>query len=133
MTGFAEGVPTVEITLGGKSYTVGWTWGAKRRVRDHHIAKYANPQDVAEEENLATILWAGMDQETRSGISVEEIEELIHPRNEADIAGKIRELIAKSEPDPEPEVKADPAAVKTPTAGSSNSNKSGQSESLIYR
>lgn len=128
---FAEGVPTVDITLGGKPLTIGWTWGAKRRVRDHHIAKYANPQDAPEEENLATILWAGMDKEVRASLSVEDIEDLIHPRNEAEVAKKIRELIAKSEPDPEPEVKAEPAAVKTPTAGSSNSSKSGQLASTI--
>lgn len=123
MSGFAEGTPTVTIQLGGKAYTLGWTWGAKRRVKDH-----LKPDDPFE-ENIAVILWASMDKEAREAISVEEIEELVHPENEAEVVGKFAELFKKSEPEPDPN--ADPVAVKEPTTGNQNSKNSGRLASTI--
>lgn len=120
--GFAEGVPTVQIQLGGKSYTLGWTWAAKRRVRDYLAARHGDPLKANEEENLATVLWASMDKEQRESLTVEDVEEMVHPDNERIIAEKIRDLCLRSEPDPN----VDPVAVKKPTTGESNSKKSGQ-------
>lgn len=119
MSGFAEGTPTVSITLGGKSYTLGWTWGAKRRVREHLTERHADPKDVTAEENLATVLWASMEEEHRKALSVEGIEDMIHAGNELNISKKIEELCLRSEPEPDPN--AQPAAVKKPTAGTERS------------
>jgi hypothetical protein len=122
---FAEGTPTVEIMLGGKSYTLGWTWGAKRRLKERLAMQGSDLKDVnAISENLPAVLWAALDNEARDSISVEGIEELVNPRNEAEVVEKISSLFAQSEPDPE--VKAEPAAVKRPTAGNSTSMKSEQ-------
>jgi hypothetical protein len=125
---FAEGTPTVEITLGGKSYTLGWTWAAKRRVREYLTAKYPNPETADQQEQLATAFWAGLDKESRTGLSVEDVEEMIHSGNEAELVEKMGSLFTKSEPEPDPNVA--PVAVmekeKTPTTGRSTSTNSPQ-------
>lgn len=118
---FAEGVPTVEIQLGGKSYTLGWTWAAKRRLKESGI----NLSDQAViAENLATVLWVSLEKDSRNDLSVEDIEEMIHSGNEVEVATRIGELFKVSEPDPD--VKQEPAAVTEPTAGRSTSMISGQ-------
>lgn len=119
---FAEGTPTVEVRLDGESYTLGWTWAAKRRVRDH--LKALGQESVHGEEHLSTVVWASMDKESRESLTVEDIEEKINPRNEAEIAEKIRQLIMVSEPE-EPKPKTEPGAVTQPTPGS-RSNSAGQ-------
>lgn len=128
---FAEGTPTVEIQLGGKPYTLGWTWGAKRRVRESLIGRHADPKNAGEEENLATVLWASMEEEHRKALTVENIEDMIHADNEVEISKKIEELCLRSEPEPDPN--AQPAAVKKPTAGTerSASTSSARLESTI--
>lgn len=132
MSGFAEGVPTVEIQLGGKSYTLGWTWGSKRRFREALVARGT---DITEQtgiaENMAAVLWASMEKEARAAMSVEDVEELIHSGNEVEVATKIGELFKVSEPDPEPAGKTEPAAVTGPTAGRSNTTRSAPLESVI--
>lgn len=122
---FAEGTPTVEITLGGKSYTLGWTWAAKRRVREYLAAKYPNPETADEQEQLATAFWAGLDKESRSSLSVEDIEEMIHSGNEAEVVERMSALFKKSEPEPDPNV-APVAETKKPTTGRSTSTNSPQ-------
>lgn len=126
MSGFAEGTPTKDIQLGGKSYTLGWTWGARRRARVALTDRYPDPKNVDKSEAIAAALWASMDKETREAVSVEDIEEMIHPGNEIEIMQKIDELIKASEPDPEPEGNAQPAAGKKPTAGSKKSRTGSQ-------
>lgn len=116
---FAEGTPTVEIQLGGKSYTLGWTWGAKRRVRESLTKHHADPTNAGAEENLATVLWASMEEEHRKALSVEGIEDMIHADNELEISKRISELCLRSEPEPDPNEQ--PAAVKQPTAGTERS------------
>lgn len=129
MSGFAEGTPTVEIRLDGKSYTLGWNWGAKRRARETILSRHADPQNVDQSEAMAAAVWASMDKENRAELSVEDVEEMIHPGNEVEVMEKVNRIIKSSEPDPE--VKAEPAAVKMPTAGKSPSTNSVQSESTI--
>lgn len=123
--GFAEGTPTVTVQLGGQSFKLGWTWGAKRRVKER-----LKPDDVFE-DNIAVVLWASMDKETRESITVEEIEELVHPGNEAEVVGKFAELFKSSEPKEEPGKNGEPVAVKEPTTGNQSSRMSGRSESTI--
>lgn len=121
---FAEGTPTVEITLGGQPYTLGWTWGAKRRLKEKLEEQGKSLKDAdAITENLPAVLWASMDEDTRAALSIAAVEELINPRNEVEVVEKIGALFEKSEPDPE--VKQEPAAVTMPTAGT-NSKESGR-------
>lgn len=122
---FAEGTPTITVQLGRKDYTLGWTWGAKRRVKER-----LRPEDPFE-DNIAVVLWAAMDKESREAISVEEIEELVHPGNEAEVVEKFSELFKKSEPKEEPEKNGEPVASKPATTGNRSSKKSGRSESTI--
>jgi hypothetical protein len=105
MGNFAEGTPTVEITLGGKSYTLGWTWGSKRRLKEHLKAHGVDLQsaDAAVFDNLPAVVWSAMDEESRSGISISQIEELLNPRNEEEVMKKLVSLFTQSEPAREPD------------------------------
>lgn len=129
---FAEGTPTVNVTLGGKSYTLGWTWGSKRRLKEWlaaHGVDGTSPQAVG--QNLPAMLWASMDEPDRSSVSVSDVEELLNPRNEGEIADAIASLFKASEPDPKPDPKTAPAAAKIPTAGNSTSMNLEHLESTI--
>lgn len=107
------------ITLGGKSYTLGWTWGAKRRLQEGLKERGVdlNSPDSAVGENLPLVIWAALDKATREGISVDEIEELVNPRNQVEVVTKLGQLFTESEPDREPEGNARAGAVETPTPG----------------
>lgn len=131
MSGFAEGTPTVQIQLGVKSYTLGWTWGAKRRARETILSRHADPQNVDQSEAIAAAVWASMEKEKRAELSVEDVEEMIHPGNELEVMEKINQIIKSSEPEPDTSGKTVPAAAKMPTAGKSASMNSVQSESTI--
>lgn len=126
---FAEGTPTATVKLGGREFTIGWTWGAKRRAFDE-AEKRGRPMRDEETllRNLPVVLWASMDKETRETVTVDEIEEMVNPKNELAVVSKLASLFEKSEP--EPEKNEGPAAADQPTAGSSISMTSGQSESM---
>lgn len=125
---FAEGTPTAQVTLGGKIYTLGWTWGAKRRLREFLATKGTTLNDArAIEENLPAVVWAGLDKDQREKVSIEDVEEMFNPTNESEIAERIGSLFKVSEPD----VKTEPVAATVPTTGTSTSSRSVQSESTI--
>ena len=127
---FAEGTPTKEIQLGGKSYTLGWTWGSKRRLKEWFTATGVDGASATSVgENLPAVLWASMDREARDALSVDDVGELINPRNEMDVATTIGSLFTVSEPDPD--TKAGPVAATEPTTGKLTSNKSAPWESTI--
>ena len=127
---FAEGVPTEAITLGGKVYRIAFTWGARRRCKEYFDSRGKDPAGSHQYEAVAAAIWAGMEEEDRKGISVEAVEDMIHPGNEAEILRRVGDLTEKSQPDPV-EVKTEPGAVKEPTPGAMNSNERGHSGSLI--
>lgn len=122
----------VNVTLGGKSYTLGWTWGSKRRLKEYFTAHGIDgnsPSAVG--ENLPAVLWASMDKADRESLSMEDVEELLNPQNELEIATSLGGLFKASEPDSD--VKAEPAAAKERplTAGKSTSISSMPSASTI--
>lgn len=132
MPGFAEGTPTVSVQLGGKDYTLGWTWGAKRRVRElMRELGIENPSDANQEEYVAMGLWAAMEDEARATITFREIEERINPTNEVEISKTVMGMILRGEPKEKPGKNGEPVAVKKPTTGNSNSKKSGRLGSTI--
>lgn len=123
---FAEGTPTTEIQLGSKTFTLGWTWGAKRRLKEYLVSRGSDMKDVnAISENLPAVLWAALDNEARASVSVEDIEEMVNPRNEALVVEKIGQLFTQSEPDPDP--KPNPSAATKPTEGKQTSTTYGRS------
>lgn len=127
----AKGVPTVEVTLDGKPYKIAFTWGTRLRAKEYFESLKKDPTTVSQFESITAAIWAGMEDEDRAGLSVEQISDMIHPGNEPEILAKISELTEKSEPDPE--VKTDPGAARELTPGAMNSNESGQSPALTYR
>lgn len=101
MNGFAEGVPTVEIQLAGKPYTLGWTLGSMRRLRERLAAQGLDLKDaIAQAENLPAVVWASMDKETREAVSVDDIEEMLHTGNQDEVIEKISSLFKRPEPEP---------------------------------
>lgn len=111
----AKGVPTVGITLDGRTYKIDFTWGARLRISDYFQSLGKDPAKVSRFESFAATIWAGMEDEDRQGISVTQIAEMIHPGNEPEILARIDELVGKSEPDPDPN--AVPSAAKVPAEG----------------
>lgn len=126
MADFAEGTPTVDVTLGGKTYTIGYSWGAKRRARQELIRRGNDADRAHEEEYLSTLLWACLGKEDRSLLSVEDIEDMIHPGNESEIGKQLKQLIVRGEPDEEPEGNARPAAANRETTAGTSSTESGR-------
>lgn len=119
MSGFAEGVPTVGIRLGGQGYDLAWTNGAKRRYNDWLTSHGIDPKATDTlAMNMGVVIWASMDKDARTSLSVEDVEEMIHPGNEGEIVERFGALFTKSEPDPDPNVQ--PGAVKKPTPGTSS-------------
>ena len=123
----------MEIALGGKAYRIAFTWGTRLRCKEYFESKGKDPTKLSQFESVTAAIWAGMDDDERAGITVDQIADMIHPGNETEILQKIDALTEKSDPDPLPEVKTEPGAAKELTPGAMNSNESGHSESLIYR
>lgn len=124
-------MPTVDLALGGKVYTIDFTWGARLRCQEYVESRGKDPSSVNRFESIAAAIWAGMEDEDRAGLSVATILDMIHPGNEPEILAKIGELAEKSEPDPEPQVKTEPGAVRELTPGAMNSNEYGRSGGTI--
>lgn len=127
--GFAEGTPTATISLGGKSYDLGFTIGAMRRSRALGVLNVDATDNVSFMLALPEYVWACLDDEGRKDLSVAQISELMNPANVNEIAGAVGEIFRASIPAPDPNV--EPAAVKMPTAGNSTSTNSGPLESTI--
>lgn len=131
--GFAEGTPTVTITL-DKPRTLGFTLGAMRRCRELGVLKLDVQDETAFMLALPEYVWSCLPEQDRGELTVESIGEMINPLNMADIAEAVGELWASSVPKGNPEKNAPPAAAKSPTAGkkkNSISTGSGQSASTI--
>lgn len=101
---FAEGTPTVEVTL-DKARTLGFTMGAMRRIKAR-LGTLAMPaledgtinQDKAVEW-IPVVVWACLDAEGRAQLTVEQVEDLIHPGNVKATSRAVVELFNASAPD----------------------------------
>lgn len=123
MSGFAEGTPTVEVTL-DRPRTLGFTLGAMRRAKELGVLNVDAQDEVAMMLAMPEYVWACLSEDGRTELSVNAIAELMNPLNSTEIATQLRELFMASLPKPDPNVQ--PAAVKEPTAGSRTSIDSGQ-------
>lgn len=113
MSEFIEGVPTVTVQL-DKPRELAFTLGALRRAREK-LGDF--DLDVDKLESLAALpalLWACLSAEGRKQITVEQIEDMIHPGNMDVISEAVRKLFRKSQPEgpgnPTDAAPAEPAA-----------------------
>jgi len=94
---FATGTPTVTVEL-DKPRTLGFTLGAMRRVQDHLGADaFSGEQDQI--RALPTYVWACLSAADREELSVEAIEDLIHPGNMKAVSDAIGDLFQRSNPE----------------------------------
>jgi hypothetical protein len=127
---FAEGTPTVDITLDGKDYTLGYTLGAIGRARELGVEKIDVTDSIAFMLALPSFVWVCLDESGREELSVKQIAELVNPLNVGTVAEKIGELWNASVPEPDPNVQP-PAEMTKPTGGNSTSKISGQLAATI--
>lgn len=98
MDGFGEGIPTVMVKL-DRERPLAFTLGALRRVRE----KLGNLDiDLDRPESmvaLPTYIWACLSAVGRKELSVEQVEDLIHPGNMGAISDALTKLFQASQPD----------------------------------
>lgn len=96
---FAEGVPTVTVTL-DQPRELGFTLGAMRRIREKLGSLELDLSDEQKQlQSIPTLVWACMDADARAVLSVEDVEEMIHPGNLGPISDAIHELLERSQPE----------------------------------
>jgi hypothetical protein len=95
---FIEGVPTVTLKL-DKPRTLAFTMGAMRRIQER-LGTLDITKDVAGGLlTMPTYIWACMDADARKEITVEEVEDMIHPGNMGEIGAAIDALFGASNPE----------------------------------
>lgn len=130
MSGFAEGTPTVTITL-DKPRVLGFTLGTIRRAKELGVLNVNASDETALMLALPEYVWCCMDDQGRKDLSVAAIGELLHPFNVKEVAKQVGDLFKASVPKEDPDVKQEPAAETMPTAGNSTSINSGPLASTI--
>jgi hypothetical protein len=98
---FPEGTPTTVVSLGGKDRTLGFTIGAMRRIKEA-----GGSLTISEGEDSADFIyavplwvWACMDKEDREELSVEDVEDRMHPGNMEEISAAVTQLFLSSRPE----------------------------------
>lgn len=101
MSHLPEAVPTVEVVLAGKPRKLAFTLGAMRRIKQAtgHDIDAAESQKIV--EVLGAYIWAMMGKEDRKELSVEDVEDCLHPGNLEEITSVFNQLVGG-----EPEGKA---------------------------
>lgn len=111
MGGFAEGTPIVTIQLDAPR-ELGFTLGALRRVREKLGTLEVDLEKPEGSMALPTYIWACLPAADRKDLSIEQIEDMIHPGNMGAIAEALGRLFRASSPEPKPNpTEAAPAAV----------------------
>lgn len=77
---FLEGIPTVVVQL-DKPRTLGFTLGSMRRIQEVLGTLEYRVDAAADMLAVPTYVWACMDAEGRAELSIEQVEEMIHPGN----------------------------------------------------
>lgn len=101
---FIEGIPTVVLQL-DKARTLGFTMGAMRRIKER-LGTLELPMDEKGKipldraiEIMPTYIWACMDTPDRAEISVEQLEDMMHPGNLQAITEAVTALFQRSNPE----------------------------------
>jgi hypothetical protein len=113
MAEFAEGMPTATVKL-DKPREIGFTLGALRRVKEKLGRLDFDLAGAGASMALPTYVWACLPASGRKELTIEQVEDLIHPGNMNEISDALGVLFKASTPDPE----ANPtgAAPATPAA-----------------
>lgn len=119
---FIEGTPTVEIAL-DKPRQLGFTMGAMRRIKerlgtlDMPVAENGKiPLDKA--LGLVPVwIWACLDAPDRAEVSVEQLEDMLHPGNLEKISDQITALFKAATPETSTEAGPTPAGPKLAATG----------------
>lgn len=94
-----EGTPTATVTL-DKPRELGFTLGALRRVREKLGTLEVNLDKPEGSMALPTYIWACLPASARKDLSIEQIEDMIHPGNMQTIADALGKLFKASTPEP---------------------------------
>jgi hypothetical protein len=108
---FAEGTQTATITLNGQRHTLGFTLGAMRRIKERLGTLEMGESEEEQIQAIPAYVWSCMTAADRESLSVEDIEESIHPHNLTAISDAIAALFEASQPEGEAG-KADPVPPK---------------------
>lgn len=98
MSEFAEGMPTVTVTL-DRERELGFTLGAMRRIRDRLGTVEFDPNSDDLERVLPAYVWACLPSSGRAELSPERIEDLIHFGNMQQVVEALSRLLARSLPE----------------------------------
>lgn len=116
MKDFAEGMPTVTVTL-DKERELGFTLGALRRVKEKLGTLDVDLENPESNMAFPTYIWACLPASGRAELSIEQIEDLIHPGNMVAIGDALARLFKASQPEdaanPTAAAPAEPVAVPT--------------------
>lgn len=98
---FPEGTPTAVVSLGGKDRTLGFTIGAMRRIKEAGGKLQIDDGEDSDDVIYAVPLWvwACMDKEDREELSVEDVEDRMHPGNMEEISAAVTRLFLSSRPE----------------------------------
>lgn len=100
---FIEGIPTVVLQL-DQPRTLGFTMGAMRRIKeelgtlDLPMVDGRIPLDRAI-EIMPVYIWACLDAKDRTEVSVEQLEDMMHPGNLPEITDAVTKLFKASSPE----------------------------------
>lgn len=101
---FLEGVPTVVLQL-DKPRTLGFTMAAMRRIKEKagtlELPVDANGRVPLEKaiDLMPTYIWACLAPEDRAEVSLEQLEEMLHPGNLEAVTQAIVSLFQRSNPE----------------------------------
>lgn len=94
-------VPVAEIMLGGSPRKIAFTLGAMRRIKEvtgHGIDEETDQRTV---DVLGAYIWAMLVKEDRKGLTVEDVEDMLHPGNLESITEVFNKLVTASTGDAE--------------------------------
>jgi hypothetical protein len=113
---FPEGTPTVTVQL-DRPRQLGWTMGAMKRAKALGVLAVDWNDQTETMLAMPALVWSTLDAESRAELSLEELDEILNPRNMLEIINQITALFGESEPEAVPEGNGQPAPAKKPRAG----------------
>lgn len=94
-----QNVPTVEITLAGdRPRRIAFTLGAMRRIKT--VTGHSVGDDAIQlAEIIGAYIWAMLVKEDRKDVTVEDIEDMIHPGNLDEIIAAFNAVVSQGVPE----------------------------------
>jgi hypothetical protein len=93
MSALPENVPTVTVEL-DRPRTLAFTLGAMRRIKEATGRSISEIQETdIQPETFGSYIWALLVNEDRAGLTVEDIEEMVHAGNLRAVSAALQELV----------------------------------------